>query len=365
MFVTQILPRYPSLPTGGIENYVKSVSERLVTMGHRVEVIATDPSGRLLDSETINGVFVKRFRSIAPQDAYYLTGPNFSLYLKRCDSDILHIHSLHSLCSAQALLTLSNKEIVFSPHYHGPAHTAFRAALYEPWSRIIRRLLRKVSLFLCVSKTEACKLSADFMIDERKLAVIPAGLELDSLSSVRRRIDPNIFRLLFVGRLEEYKNPDKVLESAKLLSSRIGGRKIIVKMVGTGHMMKDLQRQAIRIGLKDNMRILCDLTRKQLMEEYSRANVFILPSLHEAYGIAAAEALATGVPTVVANAGALKEFVDAGEAIGVSPPITAEKLCEAILSAKSPPGAMRFLDWKDVAKRLVRKYVSVTENDGV
>lgn len=80
MKIAQICPRY-SPDIGGVETHVKEISERLVRAGHDVEVITTDPTGRLSKRETINGVKVIRFRSFAPGNAYYFA-PQIYYYLK-------------------------------------------------------------------------------------------------------------------------------------------------------------------------------------------------------------------------------------------------------------------------------------------
>ncbi|MDI6640295.1 MAG: glycosyltransferase, partial [Methanocellales archaeon] len=70
MKIAQVCPRYhPDI--GGVETHVKEISERLVKRGFEVEVICTDPTGRLPKHEMINGVKVTRFRSIAPNDAFF------------------------------------------------------------------------------------------------------------------------------------------------------------------------------------------------------------------------------------------------------------------------------------------------------
>ena len=70
MKIIQVCPRYyPDI--GGVETDVKEMSERLVRKGFEVEVVCTDPSGKHPKEEFINGVEVRRFRSIAPYDAYF------------------------------------------------------------------------------------------------------------------------------------------------------------------------------------------------------------------------------------------------------------------------------------------------------
>jgi len=78
LFVT---PRYyPHI--GGVETHVQSIAERLVKRGYDVEVYATDPKGILPVIEVINGIKVRRFRSFAPNNAYYLPSIESSVNLR-------------------------------------------------------------------------------------------------------------------------------------------------------------------------------------------------------------------------------------------------------------------------------------------
>jgi len=118
MRILQICPRYyPDI--GGVEEHVKNISERLAKK-HDVTVFTTDPSRKLPKQETINGVKIRRFKSWAPNEAYY-----FSRELKKClmeDSysfDIMHAHSYHAFPALYAAQAKGSNKLVFTPHYHG------------------------------------------------------------------------------------------------------------------------------------------------------------------------------------------------------------------------------------------------------
>ncbi len=93
----------------------------------------------------------------------------------------------------------------------------------------------------------------------------------------------------------------------------------------------------------------------------------VMPSEFEAYGLVAAEAISLGVPTIVANVTALADFVSAGLAQPIDPPITSEKVMEKIgqvltdpraFSPKSAPGE-GILSWDEVAARTCSLYESL------
>jgi len=126
--IAQICPRYyPDI--GGVETHVKEISERLVKRGLDVEVICTDPTGKLHKHETINGVTVTRFRSFAPSEAYYFA-PQIYFHLRNHRYGIIHAHSYHALPALFAALAKGGRRLIFTPHYHSEGHTIIRDLLH-------------------------------------------------------------------------------------------------------------------------------------------------------------------------------------------------------------------------------------------
>lgn len=129
MKIIQVCPRYyPDI--GGVETHVKEISERLVKRGFEVEVVTTDPSGKLSKDDEINGVEVRRFRSLAPYDAYFFA-PQIYFYLKKANCDLIHAHSYHALPAFFAALAKRDRTFVFTSHYHGKGHTVLRNILHK------------------------------------------------------------------------------------------------------------------------------------------------------------------------------------------------------------------------------------------
>ena len=81
MKIAQISPRYAPF-IGGVETYVKEISERLNGYEIEVEVLTTDSTGELDKEEIINGVTVKRFEAYSPGNAYTFSSQLYN-YLKR------------------------------------------------------------------------------------------------------------------------------------------------------------------------------------------------------------------------------------------------------------------------------------------
>ena len=359
MKIAQVCPRY-SPDIGGVETDVKEISERLVLEGHEVEVITTDPSGKLKKEDIINGVKVTRFKSFAPGNAYYFA-PQIYIYLKNQNFDVIHAHSYHALPALFAALSERKKKFVFSPYYHRGGHTPFRNLLHKPYKFFGKMIFSRADTVICISEYEKRLVESDFNVAGKTIK-IPNGinlLEFENLKRQKNESEENEKKekmLLYVGRLEEYKGVQYIIQSLpELLDFRL-------RIVGKGPYEKELHDMAEKLGVAERIEWLKDLSRKELLECYADADIFLMLSSHESYGITVAEALAAGTPCVVAKGSALEEFVDGINCIGIEKPPTKEKVIkvlqemEKVEKQKSSGKEKGLLDWNDVVDKIGEIY---------
>ena len=272
MKIAQICPRY-SPDIGGVETHVKEISEWLVKAGHDVEVITTDPTGKLRKRETINGVKVIRFRSFAPGNAYYFA-PQIYTYLKKNDYDVIHAHSYHAFPAFFASLGRRGGKFVFTPHYHRHGHTAFRNLLHKPYRLLGNMIFSKADSVICVSEYEKKLLESDFEV-AAKTVKIPNGINLREFENMRRRGKSQEEKagsektLLYVGRLEEYKGIQYIIQSLPELQD------FRLRIVGKGPYEAELRDMAKSSGVGGRVEWLKDLSRKELLECYADADIFL------------------------------------------------------------------------------------------
>ncbi len=133
-------------------------------------------------------------------------------------------------------------------------------------------------------------------IDESKLAVIPYGLKASSTgeSRSRPRSVSGPLRVLFVGNISQLKGLRYLLEATSSFSKR----NLTIDLVGAATGPLD---PILRYG--DNVKYHGYLTGGALQHQFSRADVLVLPSLVEGFGMAALEAMAQGVPVIATNTG--------------------------------------------------------------
>jgi 1,2-diacylglycerol 3-alpha-glucosyltransferase len=351
--IAQVCPRY-SPDIGGVETEVKEISERLVLEGHDVEVITTDPTGKLKKKDIINGVKVTRFRSFAPGNAYYFA-PQIYIYLKKNKYDVVHAHSYHALPALFTAISEHKKKFVFSPYYHRGGHTQFRNLLHKPYKLFGKMVFSRADTIICISEYEKGLVESDFDVAE-KTVKIPVGLNLSEFENLKRHVKKNKEKmLLYVGRLEEYKGVQYIVDCLPELVD------FKLTIVGKGPYENEIRLLAEKLGVQDRIQWLKNISREKLIECYFSADVFLMLSKKEAYGITVAEALISDTPCIVANESALSEFVDGEHCLGISYPIDIGELTNKIKlqifrEKKVDRIQKKVLSWESVMKQVLLVY---------
>jgi glycosyltransferase involved in cell wall biosynthesis len=153
------------------------------------------------------------------------------------------------------------------------------------------------------------------------------------------------FRLLFVGRLVPYKGADMVLDAVAALPGSKRER-VRLTIAGDGQERKALEAQASGLGISDRVSFTGWIAQEDTLGHYSNSDLFVFPSVREFGGAVVLEAMAAGVPCVVADHGGLSEYMD--ESCGVKiKPLSREQLvrelAEAIGGLMDDPGRLAAL----------------------
>jgi len=374
---------------GGLARHVRKLAEELVVQGATVDVLtrARSASGSF---ETLAGVGVHR----VPEPSYPRDLDRFLAWVQQMNDDMLvagrslaeeHSYDLihgHDWLVAHASAVLSSElDIPYVTTIHATEHGRHQGWVDKPPQSSIhgieRWMARRADSVITCSHYMRGHVADIFDIDERRVSVIPNGIDpsdlrpVDDLQSLRARFaSPEQKLVLLVGRLVYEKGFQLALEALPSVIDRVGGVRFLV--AGSGTHEAELKAQAERLGLSEHGVFLGWIGDDALHSLYRIADLCVVPSLYEPFGLVALEAMASGCPCIVADTGGLREVVPAGERVGlrfnggdpehlgvmIERLLVDDELRERLV-AEASEHVLSF-DWSDVAQRTRAVYRDLT-----
>ncbi|MCK5020785.1 MAG: glycosyltransferase family 4 protein [Candidatus Peribacteraceae bacterium] len=295
--ILQVCPRYyPDI--GGVETHVKEISERLVRVGFEVEVVCTDPSGKHQKEEIINGVKVKRFRSLAPNDNYFFATQIY-FYLKKVRCDIIHAHNYHTLLPLFAAFARKGRIFMFTPHTFGFPTTFPGNLLHKAYKAFGKMIFNSADKIITVSKEEEKWINNVFQVPENRLHYIPLPIVIGN-SNVGASKE-NIVKIAFVGRLSEEKNVELLISAFALVKQAHSESELFI--VGNGPLRNQLENISTQIN---DVNFMGALVHDEVLRFLDEIDLFILPSHFEVLGISVLEAMSKRIPVILTPVGELQ-----------------------------------------------------------
>jgi glycogen synthase len=325
---------YPPVIEGGLARHVRKLAEELVAQGTSVEVLTRGlESARACDE--IGGVCVHRI----PEPSYPRDLDRFLEWVEQMNEDMLAagralaeersyelVHG-HDWLVARAAATLSSElEIPYVTTIHATEHGRHQGWVDKPPQSSIhaveRWMARRADSVITCSHYMRGHVADIFDIDERRVTVIPNGIDpsdlrpVDDLQSLRAQFaQPQEKLVLLVGRLVYEKGFQLALDALPGVIEKVPGARFLV--AGSGTHEAELKAQAQRLGLSGRGVFLGWIGDDALHSLYRIADLCVIPSLYEPFGLVALEAMASGCPCIVADTGGLREVVPAGERVGL------------------------------------------------
>jgi len=349
---------YPPVIEGGLARHVRKLAEALVRQGVEVDVltrgVGDGPAPGQPGVAELAGDMLAAGEALAEENRY----------------DLIHGHDW---LVAQAAATLAERAgVPYVTTIHATEHGRHQGWVQDyPQSHIHsveRWMARRADAVIVCSYYMRGHVADIFDIDERRITVIPNGIDpselqpAGDLEALRARFaEPHEKLVLFIGRLVYEKGFQLALDALPGVVEQVENVRYLV--AGSGTHEAELKAQAERLGLSEHGVFLGWIGDDVLHSLYRIADLCVVPSIYEPFGLVALEAMASGCACIVADTGGLREVVPVGERVGlrfnggdaehlgvmIERLLVDEQLRERLVTEASEH-VLRF-DWDDIAQR--------------
>jgi len=318
---------YPPRVIGGISPHVYFLSRSLAEIGVKVHVVTCDFPGAATH-EIVDGVEVYRidsYKNPAPDFATWVYLMNLNMQKEaaaivkklRGKIDVFHAHDWLVATAGIGLKHVFRKPLLVTMH---STEIGRRDGLHADTEKMIHEteawLTYEAWKVVCCSDYMVSHVKWAFGLPEDKLVMIPNGVNTRVYENSENE-DVNAFRtkfamphekiVLYVGRLVYEKGIHVLINAVPKVLAKVDAKFIIV---GSGYMKEQLLSIVKSMRLEHKVLFLGFVDDDTLVRLQKCADVSVVPSLFEPFGIVALEAMAAKSPVVVSDTGGLSEIVD-------------------------------------------------------
>ena len=250
--------------------------------------------------------------------------------------DIIHGNA-EEACGVRNIATRIKAAYVFTSHAPNIPTTGILRGMAHPI-----RFLKSINTYLLRQAMDEADRIVAFSQFSRELIVkglgnacanrvevIPPGIESSWFEVERNPVVPT--QLIFWGRVEEEKGLPELFVALNTVAKKFANVKLT--LVGEGNRLQEYKTRVIDLGLADRVEFTGWLNNREIQTLAAKSNIGIFPSRIESFGLSVVEAMATGLPVIVARGGAVPENIDDGVTGTLVPVNDSDALAEAINKA--------------------------------
>ncbi len=383
------LARLGEKDTGGMNVYLLQLAKELGSLGITADVFTRfhDPN----DPEIVDlgpgsrVIHINAGPWYESKEGIYPLLPEFVDNMLRFQKErglVYDLYHSHYWLSGEVVSRLNQHEKL--PHvasFHTLGEAKMRARSEESESvvriRSERDILHEADRIVAVSQHERGNMIDFYGAPGDRIQVIPCGVNMDVFkpmpkSEARAELGLGPEKvLLYVGRVQPLKGPELLLEAVARLGRDSGLKVLIVGGDVTGdEEVSKVRRLATELGIEHLVSFEGTVPHTRLVHYYNAADLCVVPSFYESFGLVAVEAMACGTPVVATAVGGLPETVKDGLngslIMDRNPEALAEKISLLLndgrlhgLLASQARESVAGLDWPMVAGRVAGLYESV------
>jgi glycosyltransferase involved in cell wall biosynthesis len=314
MHIIQVSPRFPPA-IGGMEEHVYQISLELIRRGHNV-VVATsnEADGKTypLRVEVVQGIHVHRFPLLMPRmlrESWFI--PEMLKYFLRLRADLIHVHGYRCLSSFNAAYFAKVRSIpsVLTPHGIYPPRSFINGLAKSIFDHVFGNLLLGYSDKIIALSEHNKQILLRFGASPSKIVTVPNGVNVEEYACLqhRTRILEELKTegpvLLYVGRIDWNKRVETIIEAMPAILKDFPHAKFVAVGPDYNNYVDKLSTIAKKLAVGRSVVISGSVSREKLLEFYSAADAFLLPSSYEGFGLSMLEAMSSKVPVIASPYG--------------------------------------------------------------
>ncbi|HUW99504.1 MAG TPA: glycosyltransferase family 4 protein [Phycisphaerae bacterium] len=226
---------------------------------------------------------------------------------RRSRFDVVHAHDWMTYPAAMAVAAMSGKPFV--AHIHSTEFDRSGPNVNQQVYDIERAGLHAARVVICVSRLTRDLVTSRYGVPAAKCRVIYNAITVngDPISPPIERIEKDDKIVLFVGRITMQKGPEYFLAAAKKVLEVMDNVKFV--MAGSGDMIKRMIELAAAMGIGHRVTFTGFLKGEDLDRVFQMADLYVMPSVSEPFGLAPLEALSHDVPVLISKQSGVSEVL--------------------------------------------------------
>jgi len=384
MKVLMLSWEYPPRKVGGLATHVYELSKALAENVEMHIVTCNFPGA--LELERVGGAIVHRANVYSAPSPDFLTWAmlmNASLLRAGCELapeggfDMIHCHDW---LVAQAGITLKHATgmpLVATIH---STESGRRHGIHTDYQRVIHEiegwLTYEASRIVCCSWSMLNEVAGLFNVPRDKIWMIPNGVDPETYrpSAIDQPLrdkyaNPSEKIVLYVGRLVPEKGVNVLIGAIPRILAAHQNTKFII--VGEGYSREMLSSLSKSLGVDRKVFFTGYVSDDEVKGLLGLADLLVVPSIYEPFGIVCLEAMASGTPVVASDTGGLSEIVEDGVTGLKVPPNNSDAIAHAVnrllsdgalrgsMSKVARGRAMGRFSWKAIADLTTRMYDTI------
>lgn len=305
----------------GAARFTQRLANGLRGRGHEVHIVCPSDTGPMKVETQPDGVLVHRVRSVKwPLHEKFRicmpwhTRPEIAALLRALQPDVVHPQA-HFLVGRYLTIEASKQGFpLLATNHFMPENLVDQVRIPRRAQRLAARLawqdlarvFRRARIITAPTPRAVELLRTQAGLDGAR--AISCGIDADGYAAATARSDANdTLNVLFVGRLDQEKRVNELIDAFAALPAGINAR---LEIVGDGTLREQWKARAAKLG--ERVTFHGFISEDDLLAAYGRCDVFVMPGVAELQSLVTLEAMSAGKPVIAANAMALPHLVHSG-----------------------------------------------------